>query len=65
MASIYLLIPIAVIFVIIAVALLFWAIKHNQYDDLDREGYNILFDDPEQKTKQPKELPKSTTKTKK
>lgn len=45
MTSIYLLIPIAMLFVAIAVALFFWAVKSNQYDDLDREGMNILFDE--------------------
>jgi nitrogen fixation-related uncharacterized protein len=23
----------------------FWAVKHNQFDDLERQGYSILFDD--------------------
>ena len=45
MEIIYVLIPIAMIFVAIAVAVFFWAVKTNQYDDLDREGINILFDD--------------------
>ena len=48
MSSIYILIPIAMIFVAIAVIVFFWAVKSNQYDDLDREGSNILFDDDPQ-----------------
>lgn len=48
MSSIYILIPIAMIFVAIAVIVFFWAVKSNQYDDLDREGSNILFDDEPQ-----------------
>ena len=45
MEIIYILIPIAILFVIIAVSLFFWSVKSNQYDDLDREGISILFDD--------------------
>ncbi|WP_027695295.1 cbb3-type cytochrome oxidase assembly protein CcoS [Vibrio litoralis] len=45
MASLYLLIPIAIIFVCIAVALFMWAVKSDQFDDLDRQGHSILFDD--------------------
>ncbi|HEY5716032.1 MAG TPA: cbb3-type cytochrome oxidase assembly protein CcoS [Psychromonas sp.] len=45
MSSIYILIPIAMIFVAVAVMVFFWAVKSNQYDDLDREGTNILFDE--------------------
>ena len=45
MSIIYVLIPIAMIFVAIAVMVFFWAIKSNQYDDLDREAVNILFDE--------------------
>ena len=45
MSIIYVLIPIAMIFVAIAVCVFFWAVKSKQYDDLDREGINILFDE--------------------
>ena len=45
MSSIYVLIPIAMIFVAVAIMVFFWAVKSNQYDDLDREGTNILFDE--------------------
>lgn len=45
MSIIYILIPIAMLFVAIAVGVFFWAVKSNQYDDLDREGINILFDE--------------------
>lgn len=47
MEIIYVLIPIAMIFVAVAIAVFFWAVKSNQYEDLDREGINILFDDNE------------------
>lgn len=45
MSIIYVLIPIAMLFVAIAVLVFFWAIKSNQYEDLDREAVNILFDE--------------------
>ena len=45
MSIIYVLIPIAMIFVAIAILVFFWAVKSNQYDDLDREAVNILFDE--------------------
>lgn len=48
MDSLYLLIPLAVILVGIAVRLLFWAVKSGQYDDLETEGRRILFDDADQ-----------------
>lgn len=46
------LIPIAIIIVAVAILVFFWAVKSNQFDDLDRQGYSILFDDdlsPEEK----------------
>ncbi|MFT7561248.1 MAG: cbb3-type cytochrome oxidase maturation protein [Flavobacteriales bacterium] len=45
MQSIYLLIPIAMIFVVIAVVIFFWAVKNGQFDDLDAQGKRILFDE--------------------
>ena len=45
MASLYLLIPIAVVFVALGIKLLLWAIDSGQYDDLDKEAHRILLDD--------------------
>lgn len=47
MESLYLLIPIGIVFVVIAVKILFWAINSGQYDNLDTEAYRILFDEQE------------------
>ena len=48
MESLYLLIPIALVFCVIAIKLLLWAIGSGQYDDLDKEAWRILArDDPE------------------
>jgi cbb3-type cytochrome oxidase maturation protein len=43
--SLYLLIPIALLFCGIAIKLLLWAIDSGQYDDLDKEAWKILADD--------------------
>ena len=47
MSIIYVLIPIAMLFVLIAVAIFFWAVKSEQFDDLDRQSVSILFDEKE------------------
>jgi len=45
MDSLFLLIPIVIAFVVLAVKLFFWAVNSGQYDDLETEGRRILFDD--------------------
>lgn len=45
MDSLFLLIPIALVFCFIAIRLLLWAIDSGQYDDLDKEASRILMDD--------------------
>lgn len=45
MDSLYLLIPIALLFCAIAIKLLLWAIDSGQYDDLDKEAWRILADE--------------------
>lgn len=49
MESLYFLVPCALIFVAIAVKVLFWAINNGQYDNLDTEAHRILFDDEKAK----------------
>lgn len=51
MEVIYILIPIALIFVVIAVIGLWWAINSGQYDDLEKPAHDILFDDDEKPVK--------------
>ncbi len=41
----YLMIPIAMVFVAIAIVVFFWSVKSDQFEDLDRHGSDILFDD--------------------
>jgi len=45
MESLYFLIPCALIFIVIAIKVLFWAINSGQYDNLDTEAHRILFED--------------------
>lgn len=60
MESFYLLIPIALVFVALAIGLLFWAINGGQYDNLDTEAHRILFDE---EVVTPKDIQLSATKT--
>lgn len=45
MSVIYILIPIAVLFVLIGIVVFFWAVRSRQFEDLDKQGFSILFDD--------------------
>jgi len=45
MSIIYILIPIAIAFTALGVYLFFWAVKTEQFDDLEKQGMSILFDD--------------------
>ncbi|OGO76268.1 MAG: cytochrome oxidase maturation protein, cbb3-type [Chromatiales bacterium RIFOXYA1_FULL_46_5] len=49
MSIIYVLIPIAILFVCIGLGIFFWAVRSRQFDDLNKEGMSILFED-EKKT---------------
>ncbi|NCP64248.1 MAG: cbb3-type cytochrome oxidase assembly protein CcoS [Paraglaciecola sp.] len=45
MNIIYVLIPLAILLVCLAIGVFFWAVRNNQFDDLERHGQSILFDD--------------------
>lgn len=53
MESLYLLIPIALVFCVIVIRLLIWAIDSGQYEDLDKEASRILMDEGAGKQKSP------------
>ena len=55
MESLAILIPIALVFVIIAVGVFFWAVRSGQFDDLDTEGKRILFDEKNHELKKDNE----------
>ncbi len=45
MESIYILIPIAIVLVCVAVAIFIWAVRSDQFEDIERQGHNILLDE--------------------
>lgn len=45
MDIIYLLLPVALIIVIIIIAIFFWAVKSDQFEDLEGPAHRILMDD--------------------
>ena len=49
MAALYILIPVAVVLVALAIWVFFWAVDNGQYDDLDGPAHSILFDDEDPK----------------
>jgi cbb3-type cytochrome oxidase maturation protein len=53
MEIIYLLIPLSLILLGVAIWGFFWAVKSGQFDDLDSPGLNILDDEPSDRTGPP------------
>ncbi|MGO2133121.1 MAG: cbb3-type cytochrome oxidase assembly protein CcoS [Halomonas sp.] len=47
MIILYLLIPLTLILLAFALWAFFWAVKNDQFDDLEGPAYRILFDDDE------------------
>jgi len=47
MSIIYVLIPIAILLTAIGIYFFFWAVKTEQFDDLEKQGMSILFDEKE------------------
>ncbi|MDP6979091.1 MAG: cbb3-type cytochrome oxidase assembly protein CcoS [Myxococcota bacterium] len=45
MGALYILIPIALLFLAAAVWAFLWAVDHDQFEDLEREGERILLDE--------------------
>jgi len=45
LSILYLLLPIAIIFLIIAVAVFFWAIRNGQFDDMKSQAMKIVIED--------------------
>jgi len=59
MSIIYILIPIAILLTSLGVYLFFWAVKTEQFDDLEKQGMSILFND-EKPNKMTKEVIEDT-----
>lgn len=49
MEALHIMVPIAIILVVIAIVVFFWAIKTGQFDDLERQGMNVLLDEDNKK----------------
>jgi len=57
MAILYVLIPLSLVLIGVAIWVFFWAVKNEQFEDLDGPAHSILYDDdkdmipPEARTK--------------
>ena len=47
MEIIYVLIPLSILLMILAIGAFFWAVRNDQFDDLDTPALDILDDDDE------------------
>lgn len=45
MRILFILIPIAVLFISVAIALFYWAVKNRQFDDLNKHSLSILWEE--------------------
>jgi len=45
MESLFVLIPLAIVFCTAGLIAYFWAVNHHQFDDLDSAAHSILFDE--------------------
>ena len=51
MSIIYILVPIAILFVLIAIGVFLWAVRGEQFSDLNKQGHSILFEDDKEQHK--------------
>ena len=56
MSIIYILIPIALLLTALGIYLFFWAVKTEQFDDLEKQGLSILFDEDDQNTSEKRNI---------
>lgn len=61
MDIIYVLVPLSLALLGIAVLIFFWAVKGGQFDDLDSPAHRILFDDDDHLEKTDNNEPDSTS----
>ncbi len=45
MEIVFILVPVSLLIVVIALWAFVWSVRNDQYDDLDKEAYRILFDE--------------------
>lgn len=63
MDIIYVLVPLSIVLILIAILIFSWAVKGGQFDDLDSPAHRILFDDDDHLIDR-KESPTTTDTTK-
>ncbi len=51
MDIVYVLVPLSILLISVAVLVFFWAVKGGQFDDLDSPAHRILFDDDDEPQK--------------
>ncbi|MDZ7828659.1 MAG: cbb3-type cytochrome oxidase assembly protein CcoS [Halofilum sp. (in: g-proteobacteria)] len=61
MKILFLLIPLSIVLLGIAVWAFFWAVRSGQFDDLDSPAYRILLDDDEARRRWRTKPPDTTT----
>lgn len=62
MSIIYILIPIAVLLTALGIYLFFWAVKTEQFEDLEKQGMSILFDDAKDESNNESQVTSNTDK---
>jgi cbb3-type cytochrome oxidase maturation protein len=61
MEILYLLIPVSLVIVALAVGVFFWAVRSGQYDDMEGPAWRILYDDePSRAPKEDDDHPEGT-----
>lgn len=50
MEILYILVPLGIILLALAIWAFFWAVKNDQFDDMEGPAYSILFDDTDPST---------------
>jgi cbb3-type cytochrome oxidase maturation protein len=55
MEVLFILIPVSLLLIGLAIAAFLWAVDSGQFEDLDRQGYEILFGDDERGRQDPAE----------
>lgn len=56
MEIIYILLPVALLIVTIIIVIFFWAVKSDQFDDLEGPAHRILMDDDDMENSTPKKI---------
>ena len=57
MSMLYVLIPLALMLLAVAVWALIWAIRSGQFDDLESHGWSVVLDDDQRPPPEPRDEP--------